>query len=154
MEKNEIQASSVKIFDTPTARTALGSGYLLAGRLDEADAFASRAAELAVERGFRGSQARALHLVGDIGERRDPPELTRSEDHYRRALALADELGMAPLVAHCHFGLARLGRLGGDPREAEVRFETALAMYRDLDMGFWLAQATAAIEAHGSTRTA
>ena len=28
--------------------------------------------------------------------------------HYRQALALADELGMRPLVAHCHLGLGKL----------------------------------------------
>ena len=29
---------------------------------------------------------------------------------YRQALGLAEELGMRPMVAHCHFGLGKLYR--------------------------------------------
>lgn len=31
-----------------------------------------------------------------------------AEAHYQQALALADELGMRPLQAHCHLGLGTL----------------------------------------------
>ena len=33
---------------------------------------------------------------------------TLAEDHYRHALALAEELGMRPLQAHCHRSLGTL----------------------------------------------
>jgi hypothetical protein len=33
--------------------------------------------------------------------------------HYRQALALADELGMRPLLAHCHLGLGKLEAKAG-----------------------------------------
>ncbi|PYN95577.1 MAG: hypothetical protein DMD89_19325 [Candidatus Rokuibacteriota bacterium] len=33
---------------------------------------------------------------------------TVPETNYRQAMALADELGMRPLLAHCHFGLGKL----------------------------------------------
>ena len=39
----------------------------------------------------------------------------KAEDHYRQALALAEELGMRPLIAHCHVGLGKLYRRTGDP---------------------------------------
>ena len=43
-----------------------------------------------------------------------------AEPHYRKALSLAGELGMRPLLARCHLGLgqllARTGQLGM-PRE-------------------------------------
>ncbi len=146
LEKGEAQAPPVRIFDTSTVTTALGTGYLLAGRMDEANGVASRAAELAAERGFRGSQARALQLIGEIGARRDPPELDRAEDHYRQALVLADELGMRPLVAQCHLGLGRLCRHAGERQEAEEHAATAFEMYRDMDMPFWLEQVKAEAE--------
>ena len=48
-----------------------------------------------------GSSARSLRT-------HDPPEVEPAEAHYRQALALAEELGMRPLQAHCHLGLGRL----------------------------------------------
>ena len=87
--------------------------------MDDASAAASRVAELYAERGFRGGQARALQLVGEISARREPPELARAEDHYRRALALAEALGMRPLVAHSHLGLGRLYQRTCNRQEAE-----------------------------------
>ena len=44
----------------------------------------------------------------------NPPAVELAEASYRQALALAEELGMRPLQAHCHLGLgtlyARIGR--------------------------------------------
>ncbi len=149
LEEGEGPTSPVRIFDTSTARTALGSGYLLAGRIDEASGTASRAAELAVERGFRGSQARAMHLLGEISVHRDPPEVAQAKHHYRRALTMADELGMRPLLAHSHLGLGRLYQRVRERQKAEEHVATALAMYRDMDMLFWLEQAKTEVKASG-----
>ena len=56
----------------------------------------------------RGYQAYALRLLGEIAAQREPPEVEQAEAHYQQALALADELGMRPLQAHCHLGLGTL----------------------------------------------
>ena len=48
-----------------------------------------------------------------------------AEEHYRQALARADELGMRPLVAHCHLGLGKLYRRTGDGAKAEEHLTTA-----------------------------
>ena len=149
LEEGDTQGPRVRIFDTSTATTALGTGYLLAGRMDEAGEIASRAAELAAERGFRGSQARSSYLLGEISARHDPPEAARAEDLYRRALGLADELGMRPLVADCHLGLGTLYRRTGERRQAQEHLSTAIEMYREMDIGFWLAQAEAELEMLG-----
>ncbi len=145
LEEGETQDRSVRIFDTSTATTALGTGYLLAGRIDEAGSSASRAAELAAERGFRGSQARTLQLLGEISARRDPPEAARAEDHIQRALALAEELGMLPLVAHARLGLGELYRKTGRPDQARANLTSAIELYRSMDMSFWLPQAEDAL---------
>jgi hypothetical protein len=63
--------------------------------------------------------------------------------HYRQALALADELGMCPIVAHCHLGLGKLSRRTGKDEQAQEHLTTATTMYREMDMRFWLAQAQA-----------
>src|SRR2546425_8812542 len=86
----------------------LGEAQVLAGRLEEAHALAERAMALAREHQKRGNEAYALRLLGDIAAHRDPPESTLAESFYQQFLALANELGMRPLLAHCHRGLGTL----------------------------------------------
>jgi class 3 adenylate cyclase/tetratricopeptide (TPR) repeat protein len=133
----------VPIFDTSYTMIALGTGYALAGRLDEAVQFATRVAQLAAERGFRGTQAWVSHLLGEISAHRDPQEVAGADEHYGHALALATELGMRPLVAHCHLGLGTLYRRTGDHAKATDHLTTAATMYREMGMDFWLEKADA-----------
>src|SRR5437667_12282204 len=89
-------------------RFPLGQARLLSGCLEEAQTLAEQARLFAREYQERGNQAYPLRLLGDIAARRDPPESTPSETSYRDALALAEELGMRPLQAHCHRSLGTL----------------------------------------------
>ena len=49
-----------------------------------------------------------LRLLGEIHAHSDPPEAEPAAAHYQQALALAEELGMRPLQAHCHQGMGTL----------------------------------------------
>ncbi len=51
------------------------------------------------------------------------------------------ELGMRPLVAHCHLGLGKIYRRTGKRDEAQEHLTTATTMYREMDMRFWLEKA-------------
>ncbi len=115
----------------------LGEAYLLADRIEAARAPADRAVMLARTRGERGYEAYALRLVGEIASRCDPSNFEQAEAHYRQAMALAEELGMRPLVGHCHLGLGKLHRRTGDLVRAREHLTTAATMYREMDMGFW-----------------
>jgi hypothetical protein len=53
-------------------------------------------------------------------------------------MKLAHDLGMRPLVAHCHTGLGRVYRRTGQREQAQEYFVTATALYRKMDMPFWL----------------
>jgi hypothetical protein len=101
---------------------------------------AERPLDLSRKRKGRGFQAWALRLLGEIASRRDSPDLAGAEVRYRDARALANELGMRPLVAHCHFGLGKLYRRTGDGANAKEHLTTATTMYREMDMQFWLAK--------------
>jgi tetratricopeptide (TPR) repeat protein len=118
----------------------LGEAYLLADRREEALAAGSRALTLARDRGERGHESWALRLLGEIASTRNPPDTATADGHYREALALADELGMRPLVAHCHLGLGRLYRRTGQREQARDHLTMAATAYREMDMGFYLAQ--------------
>ena len=123
----------------------LGEVQLLAGCLDEAQTLAERTLALARAQQERGNQAYALRLLGDIAARRDPPESALAEAHYRQSLALADELGMRPLQAHCHRGLGTLYATLGQREQARAALAAAIALYRAMDMTFWIPQTEAAL---------
>ena len=124
---------------------SLGEAQLLAGRLEEAQALADAALAHAREYQEHGNQAYALRLLGEIAARREPPEIAQAEAHYRQALALADELGMRPLQAHCHRGLGTLYAKTGQQEQARTELAAAIALYRAMDMTFWLPETEAAL---------
>jgi tetratricopeptide (TPR) repeat protein len=123
----------------------LAEAYLLAGCLQLAGDQATRALDLARNRKERGYQGWALRLLGEIAAQSDPPEVEPAEVHYQQALALAWELGMRPLVAHCHHGLGMLYHKIGRLPEAHAELSAAMALYRAMEMTFWLPQAEAAL---------
>jgi class 3 adenylate cyclase/tetratricopeptide (TPR) repeat protein len=120
-----------------------GEACILAGRLQEAHRHAERALTLTRQRGERGDEAYALHLLGEIHSQETPPDGGGAEARYRQAMTLADELGMRPLVAHCHLGLGQLYSRADKRAQAHERLATATAMYRDMGMTYWLEKAEA-----------
>jgi tetratricopeptide (TPR) repeat protein len=126
-------------------RLSLGETHLLAGCLEEAYTLAEQALAHARERQERGNQAYALRLLGDVAAWREPPEGEPAEAHYRQALALAKELGMRPLQAHCRRGLGMLYAMIGQQEQARTELSAAIMLYRAMDMTFWLPQTEAAL---------
>jgi hypothetical protein len=53
---------------------------------------------------------------------------------------------MRPLVAHCHHGLGRLDSQRGRGEGARAELSAAIALYRAMEMTFWLPQAETARE--------
>jgi class 3 adenylate cyclase/tetratricopeptide (TPR) repeat protein len=127
----------------PPYAVRLGEGYVLAGRPEEAIPLGQQALETAQIHKQQGHQAYALRLLGDIAAQSEPPDVSQAETHYCQALALAEELGMRPLVAHCHLGLGRLYGQTGHGEEARPELSAAIDLYRAMDMTFWLPQAEA-----------
>jgi tetratricopeptide (TPR) repeat protein len=129
----------------------LGEAHLLASRLEKAYVLAERALAFAREHQGQGHQAYALRLLGDIAARREPPQAEPAEVHYQEALALAAELGMRPLVAHCHLRLGTLYRQMGRDAEARAPLSIALELYHAMHMTFWLPQTEAALTPVGDS---
>jgi tetratricopeptide (TPR) repeat protein len=151
-------AESVALLEQATASEASGAAvgrvlmtdllaseaYLTAARLDQAETFAHRAVEAARRLGRRGCKAWALRVISDVAaERRD---VVTAEDQYRQSLTLAAELGMRPLVAHCHRGLGKLYRRTGKREQAQEHLTTATTMYREMGMTYWLEKVQAEFE--------
>jgi class 3 adenylate cyclase/tetratricopeptide (TPR) repeat protein len=119
----------------------LGRACLVLDRLDEARRLADRAVESSSHQ--PGFAAHALHLLGDIATHPHQFDAERGEERYRKALALAEPREMRPLVAHCHFGLGKLYRRTNKRGQAHEHLTTAVSMYREMDMRFWLEPAEA-----------
>jgi class 3 adenylate cyclase/tetratricopeptide (TPR) repeat protein len=126
-------------------RLFLGEAQVLAGHLEEAHTLTEYTLALARERQERGNQAYALRLLGEVARRREPPDVDQATAHYHQAQALAEELGMRPLQAHCHHGLGTLYAATGQHEQARTELSTAIALYHDMEMTFWLPQTEAAL---------
>jgi len=118
---------------------------LQTGHLVEARHRAEQALAFARAHKERSHEAWALRLLGEIAAQRDPPDDEEAATHYRQALALADALGMRPLVAHCHCGLGSLYARIGRWDAARGALSAAIELYRAMEMTFWLPQAQATV---------
>ena len=151
------------------------SGYLsvqfrITGAYDQAIAASQRALALAVASGDAVLSALAnLRLgaaYGAQGENRRAIECLKQTvtflhgEQRRERLGQANvlsvqalaflamchaELGMRPLVAHCHLGLGKPYRMLGQREPARAELTTATNLYRAMEMSFWLSQAEVAL---------
>jgi tetratricopeptide (TPR) repeat protein len=124
--------------------SSLGEAHLRTGRLDEAAGHAHRAVKLARAHGERGNEAHVCRLLGEIASRQEGGA-AQADDLYRQSLALASDLGMRPLAAHCHRGLGVLYRRAGDSERGTEHLTTARLLYRDMSMSVWLPEVEAAL---------
>jgi probable HAF family extracellular repeat protein len=126
----------LNIVGSPNALSA--DGTVIAGQFGAPDVHAFRWTEaggqvdLGVLAGFDFSGATSISADGSV-----------VVGYYREALALAHTLGMRPLIAHCHLGLANLSRHTAKRERAQEHLTTAMTMYRDMGMTSWLEKAEA-----------
>jgi predicted ATPase/class 3 adenylate cyclase len=121
----------------------LARAYVEVGRIEQGLEAAFRCLELCRTRRDRGGEAWSLFLLAEIGLCRTPLNEERVLEHCHPAMALATDLGMRPLVGHCHLGLAKLYRRTGNDEQARLHLTTATTMYGEMDMRFWLEKAQA-----------
>jgi tetratricopeptide (TPR) repeat protein len=140
------QDAAMHVLSQSTLTTVyLAEAQLLAGNVQEAMEHAAHALMLSHQRHERGYEAWAQRLIGEIlasSQAFDPDGATVA---YQEALALAQELEMQPLAAHCHLGIGRLCQHAGNHPTAEDHLRRAATMYRDMEMRLWLDQASAAL---------
>ena len=119
--------------------------YRLANREEDAIRTANRALDFSRKHKRRAHEAWALQALAEIASHRDP-DIGKAQASYRQAMVLAEELGMRPIVAHCHLGLGKLYLRTGKRHQTQEHLATAMTMYREMDMRFWLEQAEVAMQ--------
>ena len=123
--------------------------YARAGRVADARAAAAEALACAEGRGERPAEASALRALAEFYAHAGGASEAQVNGRYDHALTLATELGMRPLVAHCHLGLGKFYRRTDKAQKAREHLTTATTMYREMDMRFYLEQAEAEMRALG-----
>ena len=118
---------------------------LLAGRLDEAAALAERAVTLARTHRERGYEAMALRIAGEVALARG--DAAGAERALGDARALAETLGMQPLVGHCDLALGVTARRQAREDESRRRLAAARARYAELGMTAGVSRADAELAA-------
>ena len=136
------QAVSMKLVsDHLLAAIPLAEVWLATGRTEDAARQATQALDLARTHKQRGHEVYALRLLGEAAARRDRPDVQDAEAHYQSAMRLAHDLGMRPLLAHCHLGLGKLYRRTDRRDRGRDHLATSTAMYREMGMTYWLEKA-------------
>jgi|GEM_PF-2243352 len=80
-----------------------------------------------------------LHRVkGDLASSPACADPEVAAAHYLQAMGTAPDLGMRPLLAHCHPGLGILYRSTGKTPQAQEHMGAAIAMCREMDMRVWM----------------
>ena len=115
----------------------------MAQRNAEARTCAEQTLDLSIVAKQQGIQAWTLRLLGNIARHDDPSDLEQAKAYYQQALTMANNLGMRPLQAHCHRGLGTLYSETGQREQAHTELSTAIDMYRDMGMTFWLPETEA-----------
>ena len=107
------------------------------------------ALELARQRRERGHEAYVLQLQAELAWRGDHRQPERGHEYYEQAMALASELGMRTLLAHCHLGLGRLHRSAGDRVRTREQLQAAVTQFGAMGMDACAAAAEAELTALG-----
>ncbi|HEY7066375.1 MAG TPA: adenylate/guanylate cyclase domain-containing protein [Chloroflexota bacterium] len=123
----------------------LADAYLLTRRVDDAGRLAGRALAAARRRDEPDTEAGALCTLGEIAARAEPLDVAGAEALLQQGLTRAKQLGMRPLVAHCRRGLGTLYQKIERGADARAQLSAAAAMYRAMDMTYWLTKAETAL---------
>ena len=116
--------------------TAFSEVSFLAGDLERAETIATQAVHRTRMCGERSAEAYACWLAGTIHHSR-AADLSAAANMFEAAKAVADELGLQPLLAHCHLGLGDLYERLGSSSEGSAHRERGHRLLRELGMKTW-----------------
>jgi tetratricopeptide (TPR) repeat protein len=145
LERSVNQGERGMEFGHSLSLSFLSQAYLQLRRIEPALERARLALDLSREQSERGHEAYAIKLLGEIASYPESPDEKVAQSYYCQAITLSKELGMRPLVAHCHLSLGKLHRRTGQPDQAQDHLTIATTMYREMGMTYWLEKAEAEV---------
>jgi tetratricopeptide (TPR) repeat protein len=127
----------------------LAEVWLLAGRAAEVRTLAHTAFDLSETQREGVWAVRAMQVLGHVYAHGESPDVAAAEDWYHRALIRANELSARPFVGHSHLGLGTLYAKTGKRELAVEHLAAAAALYREMEMTFWVDRADARLRSPG-----
>ena len=118
---------------------AWADGLLLAGDQGTAREKLQHALGLACRFGERGEEAEVSLLLADTEAACGQTDTAIT--WYHDAGRIGERLGMRPLLARYHAGLANLYRRTGEQAKTRQHLTTAMGMFREMGMTYWLEKA-------------
>jgi tetratricopeptide (TPR) repeat protein len=134
----EPQSLDSSVISTIHPISVLAEAYRLTGQIKKAVKTAEEALRV-----FRQTEeicfgAWAIYVMAKIQSETGSEQIGQATHTYRRAISLAEELKMRPLLAHCHLDLGKFYNGRGEIKKARSELMKAIDLYRSLDMRFWL----------------
>ncbi len=119
----------------------LAEAQFLDGKIAEAEALATENLQMVESTGQGTGQCISYRVLAMAAAKKDPPDWDSAEKFLGTCMALAEKRGERPHLAITHFRYAELLRQKGDPREAREQLGQATALFREMEMTWWLEQA-------------
>jgi len=110
---------------------------IMVGRLEDARRHAETSLALARAQRARGLEARALRVMGELLASGDAPDVAGSERLYGEAMAIAEALGLRPLVSRCRVGVAAVYGRTGRKDKARESLAAAATEFASMEMTRW-----------------
>ena len=121
----------------------LAEAQLLDGKIAEAVALATENLQLVESTGQRTGQCISYRVLAMAAAKEDPPNWNSVDSILATCLSLAEKRGERPHVALTQFRYAELLQQKGDLPKAREQLIQATALFREMEMTWWLEQGEA-----------
>ncbi len=121
----------------------LAEVQFLDGKIAEAEALATENLQLAESNGNGTGQCISYRVLAMAAAKKDPPNWNSVDEILGTCLSLAEKRGERPHLAITHFRYAEMLQQKGDHNAAREQLGQATALFREMEMTWWLEQAEA-----------
>jgi class 3 adenylate cyclase/tetratricopeptide (TPR) repeat protein len=147
LEEAAAQSAALSVLPTHAwVVTMLAEVCAMAGRREEAAAHLERGLAMARAHKQRWLEAEGLRIQGQLRASGKPPDWEGARAAFEEALAIARDLGLRPLLGRCQLALGGALHRAGEPEQGRGHLEEAVALFSEMEMGFWLDRAEAALK--------
>ena len=121
----------------------LAEAQLLDGKIAEAEALATENLQMVESTGQRTGQCISYRVLAMAAAKKEAPDWNSVDKIIVTFLSLAEKRGERPHLAITHFRYAELLQQKGDLPHAREQLGQATALFREMEMTWWLEQAEA-----------
>jgi predicted ATPase/class 3 adenylate cyclase len=146
LEEASAQSAMLSVLPTHAWNvTMLAEVYAVAGRRAEASVYLDRGLTMARAHKQRWLEAEGLRILGQLRATSEPMDIAGARAAFEEATVIARDMGLRPLLGRCRLAMGRALNRAGEHDAGRVPLEEAAALFRGMDMRFWLDRAESAL---------